>query len=559
MNVTRRISAAAWAVFFVIGAGASAQVPAVCRLSGAPALPGVGAERADFARAAGLLGGSVLEVMIRRPSAEWAVEAPCSGVWGEADSLATASLQPAAWVDMVFNSGYPHGNQTGALWPGRGIQTLWTAGISLRAGPLRVGLHPQVAWHQNSSFPIVPYPDSTASEYAYPWWRGRDRPRIDWPQRFGAESFWTVAPGQSYVSLEGYGVRGGLSTENIWWGPAQRQSIMAGNEAEGFPHVFLGTRDGWSGRAGRLDVQSIWGLLTESDYYEDDPANDHRLLTSVAFAWQPPGPRGLSIGLARIFYQTWNADSIGVGDLIPFLESPLKDDQVTEENPGGDDVMDQIVALYARYAIPGTGFEVYGELARNDHAQNLKDLLGEPDHTRAYTLGFQKVGKLGADIGYRARGEMTALGVTRTFLHRSAGPYYAHGVVPAGYTHRGQLLGAGIGPGSDAQYLGFDIYTPRGRHGVHVQRVRYDDDAFYRFAQRNFYGHDIELTAGTSHYVRVGAFDVRVGVEFSSRRNRNFRYCSPLGPNPGDLCQEPRFRDQNWHIPLGVVWRLPAR
>lgn len=461
----------------------------------------------------------------------------------------------AATLDVIANTGYPHGTNTGLLWAGRGVQARISAGASFAAGPLRVGLYPELAYHANAAFTIMPFTGDSASQFAYPWWVRNGKARIDWPQRFGADPFFLAAPGQSFVSLEGYGVRGGISTENLWWGPALRQSIILGNEAAGFPHAFLGTADGWKGRFGRLDTELIWGLLSESDYYDDDPENDRRLLTGMVLAWQPPVPSGLSLGLARVFYQRFDSDSLSVGDFVPFFSSFLKDDLITEDNPFGRDAKDQLIALYARYAIPRTGFELYAEFARNDYSQNFRDLVSEPDHTRGYTLGFQQVIR-SRSLWYRLRGEMTTLGVTRTSLVRSAGPYYVHGVVDGGYTHDGQLLGAGIGPGSDAQYLGFDILHGRGRHGLHVERVRYDDDAYYRFIapQHRFHAHDVELSIGTEHVWRWSTLELSGGVSYSSRRNRNFRYCNPDVLEFRD-CRAPEYRDSNWHIPVGVTWR----
>ncbi len=58
-------------------------------------------------------------------------------------------------------------------------------------------------------------------EYMDPWYGTS----LDMPQRFGADPFWTLSPGQSYLRLDHAGLAAGVSTENMWWGPAVRNSI----------------------------------------------------------------------------------------------------------------------------------------------------------------------------------------------------------------------------------------------------------------------------------------------------------------------------------------------
>ena len=130
----------------------------------------------------------------------------------------------------------------------------------------------------------------------------------------------------------------------------------------------------------------------------------------------------------------------------------------------------------------------------------------------------------------RLRGELTVLGKSLTFLSRdgkTGGPFYVHGQAPQGYTHRGQLLGAGIGPGSNSQFIAVDRYTANGRWSVFLRRVRFDDDAFYdRFVPGSvtfaFEFHDAEFTVGGSVFRFLGDFDVGAGLELSRRLNWYF-------------------------------------
>ncbi len=189
------------------------------------------------------------------------------------------------------------------------------------------------------------------------------------------------------------------------------------------------------------------------------------------------------------------------------------------------------------------GFAAYLEWARNDFSGSLRDFLLEPDHSSGYTIGFEKTLR-GGDAVYRLRGEATHLGRLLPVEVRASPTYYVHSLVVQGYTHRGQLMGAWIGPGSNSEYLGVDRFDRHGRLGIFLERVRFDDDAYFRLfgSQLGRTGHDVELTAGFSALRFVHDFDVGAALVLSRRLNRNFE----VG------------RDAtNVHAQVSVKWRVP--
>ena len=161
-------------------------------------------------------------------------------------------------------------------------------------------------------------------------------------------------------------------------------------------------------------------------------------------------------------------------------------------------------------------------MGRNDHNINFRDLLLEPDHSQAITMGFQKSLGNGAHRS-RLRGEWANLSRSQTFQVRATPPYYVHHLVTQGYTQRGQIIGAAIGPGSDSQQLGFDHYTTGGRWGFFVQRVRYDDDAYYTlFKSETTDGHQVEITGGMSVFRFVRGLQVGGLLAVSQQLNRHY-------------------------------------
>ena len=97
-------------------------------------------------------------------------------------------------------------------------------------------------------------------------------------------------------------------------------------------------------------------------------------------------------------------------------------------------------------------------------------------------------------------------------------------MVPQGHTNRGQLLGAAIGPGSDAQYLAADLLFDRRTLGVYLERIRRDEDAYFeRFVQiYAFRGHDIEWTVGLTGEETTGNMHIQWESALSRRKNRSF-------------------------------------
>lgn len=526
-------------------AGAAA---AACAAS-ALAVHGVADEGTDFAR--------VLELSGRvAPTRSWTIVRPSSvrsdahcgggGLW-EA-RLGSARPHPFA-LELLpatalahHNSAYPRLDHDGALWTGRGVSAAVSLGIHLDWGPLSATLAPTVAYQANRDFETRPHTRTDLSPWAYTGHLGG----IDWPQRFGDEAFATLDPGQSQLSLRARGFAVGWGTENVWWGPAQRYPLMMGAGAPGVPGLFLGTHrpvDIW---LGGLELELTWGIARESEHFDSDPDNDRRFLSGIVVVLRPHLAPGLSLGASRTYMVTYPPDGMAWDD---FFFLPYRD---VRENPGrhGDWQDDQMLSVWARWALPEAGFEVYLEWGREDHWADWGDLMRQPDHSRAMMGGFQKVFAERDDRWIRVRGEGVVLGGANTFRSaRGAQRWYTHGQVRQGHTQRGQLLGSVVGPGSDAQFLGADLFHRRGRIGAFVERVRYDDDAYYNRWARFYghHGHDIELSFGLSQLHMMGPVDISWAAALSSRHRRNF---VGLDGATWDFRHE-----RNAALRVGLTWR----
>ena len=443
--------------------------------------------------------------------------------------LAARALAPSAdgprvtAEDALFrafvNTHHPDGRDDGAVWQGRGLTTALDVGATLRWGVLTVTAQPTLTSSQNAGFELAPVQVADMPSYAYPW------RKIDWPQRFGTQAYRRLDPGQSEIRVDWRGARAAFGTRNLWWGPGIRNAIVMGASAPGFPHASLGTSGPVDARIGALEVDWIWGRLGQSDWAPPDLPTDDRFLTGIALAYDPTFLPGLTLGFTRVFQRLVPAGGVDVGDYFLVFQGLLKSGLTSEESPDGTDRTDQMLSLFWRWVMPESGFEAYMEWARTDHSWNLADLLQEPEHSRGYTLGFQKVTSRSGDRLVVLGIEATTLESSPTFQLRPRPTFYVHSVVTQGYTHEGQLLGASVGPGGSAQALALDVYAPWGAWGALLRRRVHDNDAYWGWAEANglsFDQHHVSLDVGGSALYFVGDVEVAGGAVLTRELNRYF-------------------------------------
>ncbi len=379
-----------------------------------------------------------------------------------------------AELGVRYNSGFPWGFNDGAVWAGRGATVWGTGGIAWRAGPLRVRLAPTVFVAQNAPFELAPV-EPTRSRYADPVY-----PRvIDLPQRFGDRAYARLDPGQSEVRVDGFGVSGGVTSANEWWGPAAVFPFLFSNNAAGIPRLFLGTASPTNIGIGRVHLRASWGMLAQSAYFDTSGiiARPRRFGAGVVGVFQPRGLDHLELGAGRYFHARWPDRGVpGRYWWRPFsgiLKSSLA---VSDGALGSDDRSvdgeNQLASAFARWRFPRNGAEVYAEFGREDHSWDLRDLLVAPDQQSSVMLGAAKA--------WQQHGTLT-VGRVEWMNHqarsidrfRGGSSIYLHGNgAEQGHTLRGQLLGAPTGPGSAAgAVLSIDRFADGRRRSLVMHRM----------------------------------------------------------------------------------------
>ena len=377
-------------------------------------------------------------------------------------------------VSVRYNSEFPYGSNDGAIWAGRGLTTAAAAGIYGEAGPLSIALFPTAFRAENNTFPLFPSPFACGCEAAVYGFV------VDRPQRFGDKSYQQLDPGQSTVRVDLFGLSAGFATANEGWGPMVEYPLLLGNNAAGFPHIFVGTSQALPVLVGAAHLRVIYGRLDQSDYspvvgskyyFSNLEPGRVRFASGLIATFRPRIFDGLEIGAARFIHSIWPRTGIPKSYLRKPLQSFLKVNlQGIDQQVAGTD--NQLASFFARWAFRPSGLEIYGEYGREDNSYDLRDFVQEPDHSRAYSLGLAKVFRRQASRFDVWRVEIMNFQLPPlATTQRGEGAIYIHGQLRQGHTNRGQLLGADIGVGDAAgSTVRWDRYTTSGRWAVYYKR-----------------------------------------------------------------------------------------
>lgn len=409
---------------------------------------------------------------------------------------------------LVANGGLPDSRADGALWAGRGLSSLVRFGATLDWQALHLVVVPELWYTANRSFDVQPALDTARSSLASPFNAGRYS--LDLPSRMGRDATMEFSIGQTALWFSAGPVDLGWSNSNLWWGTGVRDALFVGPTAAGVPRVFARTPYPVTTPLGRLSGELFLGVLSESRFFDRITSNDRRSLSAVAFSWSPTSTDGVVLGLAR-----------GVARIIP-RDSSYGDRLFDAFLSLREGTGDQLTTLFARYHLPRSGLRAYAEIARARTTSDLRDILTVPNEGLAYQVGVERlVRRTAANWLFLAEAMNLEQGVD--VKERPPRDFYSGDGTPHGWTQRGQLLGAGIGPGAQSQWLSADRLSRIWSVGFYAERVRWNNDALYRqylpYANR----HDVTLRLGARAGVRRFGYDLMLDASWGNRLNYLFQ------------------------------------
>jgi len=404
------------------------------------------------------------------------------------------------------NTHHPYGWNDEAMLAAKGVQTVISAGVYSRYGPVSIQFQPQWVRSQNAQFETNVSYGSTVS---------------------GLQEKFTL--GQSSALLHFGGFATGLSTQNLWWGPGQYSSLLLSNNAPGFRHYTLQTTQplclpigSFEGQlvAGRLDEDSAFtkGLYENFHLQPRTFTDQWRYFNAVVVTFQPSFFKNFHLGATRAF-QVYKKDFQALGGrfiqrYLPVLTNIFK-------SKGDDPVgRDQQISIFSRWVFPKAHSEFYFEYGWNDHKGNMRDFMLDPVHAAAYVVGGRKLLPLKRNNFLELSGEITHLSQPVDYVLRNAGNWYIHGQVLQGMTNNRQILGAGSGMGNNVQTLKATWFKGFARLGASVQRIQHDPKAL---AGSNFFAlRDIfwnEWAYGLNGRYRIGRFMLSGEMQFTRSKN----------------------------------------
>ncbi|MCC5943261.1 MAG: hypothetical protein JJU37_17085 [Balneolaceae bacterium] len=352
---------------------------------------------------------------------------------------------------------------------------------------------------------------------------------MDAPFRFGPDPYTTFDWGYSSIRFHYNEFETGLSTEPLWWGPAVRYPLVMSNNAPGFKHFFLGTRERVKiPYLGAFQLRWILGYPKESEYFDGTGQGETRFTNAVNVAYSPPFFENLTVGIIRLFhlFETNGFEFSNVTRIFdPFSRSRLVS---TQGDDGVRQDRNQLASFYAHLLLPEARAEIYAEFYKEDHSYDLRDLINQPHHNSAYTIGFQKISDFPWVDFINTNVEITNLTHTALRQVRVQSFFYTHSRIRQGHTNRGQVLGAAIGPGSNSQLLNIDAYKNEYKLGLFIQRYVDNDSFHFREGSASnalsanfgdYFRHRVNLNLGLNFLYGPGPFYINSRVVWTKAYN----------------------------------------
>ena len=476
-------------------------------------------------------------------------------------------LPPAVQID--FNSQHPYNRNNGSMIPNRGLQNLSSIGIYFDYGPLTIQLNPEFIYAENKN-----YDGFWEGHYDITWARRyRLWNTIDIPERFGEKEYKQFLIGQSSIKLNFKKLSFGISNENIWWGPSLRNGIMMSNHARGFKHITFNSNRPIETKIGNFEFQIVTGRLENSGFTPPGTertyggqklyipkinqlsrTDDWRFFQGFNFSYSPSFMKGVSFGITR-WVQMYSALVEGKYYWMkgnPTYFPAFKN--IFRKNDSSSDLeeqTDQAAGIYFRWFMSDADLEIYSEYAYNDSKQNLRDLLLDSDHSRAVSIGMQKIFKKNNLL---FNWEWTQLEQTAGRLVRNAGSWYRHYNVYHGYTNYGEVIGASIGPGSNSHYISISKIDDFNKYGIAFEVVDQDNDFFYyAFEDTNdFRRMWKDYNLHLNFQKKIGNFYSSINLIFIKSLNYQWELTEK-----GTSYYQPGRDVNNLHFKTKIIYKIP--
>lgn len=393
-----------------------------------------------------------------------------------------------------FNSNRPYGWGDFGMIPNVGLQQYLSGGIFTKWKFIKLQFQPELVLATNKLWFGYPsdFSESVNVTRYYYWNNG------DYPERYGENGYSKFWWGQSKLSFEFGSFEIGAATQNIGWGPGQFNSLIFSNNPQGFTHLTLNTIKPARTFLGNFEAQLLSGRIDDSGFAPSQHPNlndeffepfsgDWKYVNALAITYNPKWIPGLFLGFNRTFQVYRQKMGNSFLDYFPVFSGVTKEQFFEDGNSVefDSDGASQQISVSFRFVIPKSKFEFYGEYGRRDHALNWREFILNPEHARAYLMGFKKLISMAKPNRFvQIRAEMTHQQESVNRYIRYPGEFGGltwHTHTPSrAFANHGQALGVGIGVGSNVQTFEFAVVENFNKYGILFERLENHQDFFYR-------------------------------------------------------------------------------
>ncbi len=407
------------------------------------------------------------------------------------------------------NSLMPLGFNQGTMYPSVGFQRRWSLGVHFSWKFLDVNLQPEWVLAENLPTPVF-VGNLEDGNYWARYFQIMNNV-VDHYSQFGEGQLKTFFPGQSRIKFNIGNIAAGVSTENNWWGPGFRNSLMMTNEASGFLHYFVQNRKPVITPIGTFEGKGLIGMLENPSMLSpedknlrpiwaggiENKNNSVRMLKAFIVNWQPKWVPNFYLGYSYVHQTYFENEDPKSGK--PFVENPKM----------------QLGAFLFRFALPKDHAEFYAELGQPDKLVGPTSFFGDSTKT-GFVIGGRKLFPIGnKQKSYLQLGiEFTQLQLMDPGLvidndNRFGGPlnnsWYTSTQVRQGYTQNAKMLGASIGPGSNSQNVYLSLHRGRSLIRFNFERVVQNNDFYVFQYQVSGYANRyyVNLTSGVEAQIGI--------------------------------------------------------
>jgi hypothetical protein len=377
---------------------------------------------------------------------------------------------------VSWRSGVPDGRGNGSAPAVLGRTLQVRPGVEASWGRIVARLAPEILQGDNDDFLTFPGADSTRSGHASPFYAGAYS--ADLPSRPGTRPYTRLDAGESGIWYVGSTWLAGAATGLPDWSPGVGEGLVLGRSAGGLPRLEAEVRRALA--RGTLRAQWFGGAAVESRFFDTDRKNDQRGIAGLRLSYARPT---WTVGVSRTVMD-------GRRDRAPLGAALLPLVRV-----GTDSVVEFLAAdLLLHHRASGT--LAWLELARQAPLASVRDFLLLPAEGLMLRVGLSQTIARSATARWVLALEAVRLDQPAQRADHTPQDAYTSPTVAHGWTHRGEVLGAGAGPGGQHQLVSLDREGAVWTLGGFVERIRWNDDAMYRQFLAYPVRHDVTVQLG---------------------------------------------------------------